>query len=138
MQPYVIVRTSTMNDTDTSQYTILVVDDDQDIVNAIETILSIAGYQVIHAYNGSDCLELTKTTKPNLILLDLMLPDMHGSQIAQRLRERDDMRNVPIVVISAAREASDIAKNMNAQACIEKPFELQDLLTTVSHHLNVS
>lgn len=114
---------------------ILIVDDDQDIVSAINTILTMEGYKVETAFNGTDCIDCVKETKPDLILLDLMLPDMHGKDVAQKIRKNNDLKDIPIVVMSASRDAHQVAQDIRAQDCIDKPFEVSHLLETVSKHL---
>lgn len=114
---------------------ILIVDDDQDIVNALDAILRMEGYEVEIALNGADCIGLVKASKPDLILLDLMLPDMHGREVAFRLRADKLLNGTPIVVMSASRDAQEVAQAIDATACIDKPFEVADLLKAVSEGL---
>lgn len=111
---------------------ILVVDDDQTIVEVLESILDEEGYAVLHSYSGIEAIQIAKQRKPHLILLDLMLPDLHGKVVAQELRDEQAVRQIPILVISAARDAKDIAKTMDVQGCIEKPFQLDNLLSMVA------
>lgn len=110
---------------------ILIVDDDKDIVLAIETILSMEGYTVVHAYNGRDSFITADTEKPDLILLDFMLPDMTGKDIVEVLRKKDGFASTPIVLISAAHGLKEIANQIPIQGLIEKPFEIDHLMTTV-------
>lgn len=110
---------------------ILVVDDDPDIVEVVATILNMEGYSVRRAYTGGECITQVQSLRPSLILLDLMLPDMNGKDVMKHLSQHDNFRDVPVIVLSAAKEAKDSAQEMGAKACIEKPFDLQDLLTAV-------
>lgn len=114
--------------------TVLVVDDDKDIVKAVETILTMYGYNVVCAYTGKESLEVLKHNNPDLMLLDLMLPDLNGKQVADAVRKDLDSHKLPIVVISAAKEARETCKTMDVQDCLEKPFEMQELVATVSHY----
>lgn len=118
-----------------SNHKILVVDDDHDIVNAIDAILTMEGYTVETAYNGAECMDCVKETKPDLILLDLMLPDMHGREVAQELKRNRQLQDIPIVIMSASRDAREVADAIHAEDCIDKPFEVNHLLQTVSKYL---
>ncbi len=115
---------------------ILVVDDDEAIVEVLETILDEEGYTVSHSYRGTEAVQIAKQHKPHLILLDLMLPDLHGTAVAQELRNQQAVRRIPILVISAAGDAKDIAKTMDVQGCIEKPFQLDNLLSMVAQFIS--
>ncbi len=113
---------------------VLIVDDDKDIVDALTTILNMEGFSVRTAYNGADCLKEVRTNKPAIVLLDLMLPDISGKDVAKTLASELDSNAVPIIIISAAREAKETAKEVGAKACIEKPFDLQELINTVNKY----
>lgn len=113
---------------------ILVVDNDHDIVEAITTMLELSGYQVRQAYSGSDCITEVLRQRPNLLLLDLMLPDMDGKQVAKKIRKHDSVRDMPIILISAAKEAKAAAKSIGVTAFIEKPFNMHDLLYAIDKH----
>lgn len=115
---------------------ILVVDDDHDIVSAIEAILSMESYTLFSAYNGEDCLRLAEKEKPNLILLDYMLPDLSGKDVVEKLRSKNLTKNIPVVLISAAHGLSELCKGLSVQGVIEKPFELELLLKTVKKLTN--
>ncbi|GAC1364912.1 MAG: hypothetical protein NVS4B8_23170 [Herpetosiphon sp.] len=114
---------------------ILVVDDDAAIVEVFALILHEEGYNVISASNGEDGLRLAQQQQPDLILLDLMLPDMPGNIVAERLRCLPALSQTPIVVVSAAQNMSRIVKTMNIQAALAKPFELTSLLSLVEQHV---
>lgn len=114
--------------------TILIVDDDRDIVHAIETILALENYQTHHAYSGKECLHSVRTHKPDLILLDYMLPDTTGKELIASLREIETISSLPIILISAGHGVEEIGKDLPIQGWIEKPFELQDLLDVIAKH----
>ena len=114
---------------------ILIVDDDRDIVTAIETILSMENYKTAHAFSGKECLTYLEKNQPDLILLDYMLPDMTGKEIVAFIRGNETLSHVPIILISAAHGVKDIAQNLPIQAWIEKPFELEKLLQVVAKQL---
>lgn len=114
---------------------ILIVDDDHDIVDAMEAILSFENYAVTHAYAGLDGIEMAKIDKPNLILLDYMLPDMNGKEVALTLRREEELKDIPVVLVSASREAGEIAEEISLDDFIEKPFEMDHLLSVVARHI---
>lgn len=109
---------------------ILVVDDDPDILDALAEILENEGYQVDRARNGQEALEHLAADKPDLILLDLMMPVMDGWEFARRVGEQPDCRP-PIVVLSADRNVGAKAKEIGAVGFLAKPFELAELLQIV-------
>ncbi len=115
---------------------VLVVDDDKDIVAAIDTILKMEEYSVIHAYSGTESIHLAMECKPDVILLDYMLPDMSGRQIVKILRKKLHFTKLPIILISAVNDIQEIAKTIEVNACISKPFELEELVTCVAKQLS--
>src|SRR5687767_722827 len=102
-----------------SAKSILIVDDDEAIVEVLEAILDEEGYTVLHAHSGSESIQIAKNSRPQLILLDLMLPDMHGTIVAERIRSEQDINHTPIVVISASHNVKEIVKTMKVQDYIE-------------------
>ena len=110
---------------------ILIVDDDRDIVEAMQTILELEDYTVSHAYDGIDGISTARSQKPDLILLDYMLPDMNGKEVALTLRLEDDLKDIPVIMVSASREAGEIAREIHITDFIEKPFDMEELLSTV-------
>src|SRR4051812_3356720 len=82
---------------------VLVVDDDPDILEALAEILEAEGFEVWRAKNGREALDRLNPRLPDLILLDLMMPVMDGWEFSQKLREKEDARKLPIIVLSADR-----------------------------------
>jgi len=114
--------------------TILVVDDDKEIANAIEKLLSFEGYQVVKAYDGMEALDLLITNNIQLILLDVMMPKLDGLSAILKIRET---KNVPIIILSAKSEDSDkiLGLSMGADDYVSKPFNPQELMARVKSHL---
>jgi two-component system chemotaxis response regulator CheY len=108
---------------------VLVVDDDASIRELLLTALEDDGYEVVPAVNGQDALAVCERWRPDVIVLDLMMPVMDGWTFAKRLRERDD---IPIVVLSAATDLARHAKTIGAAAVVAKPFDLDQLLPKVA------
>ena len=109
---------------------ILVVDDDPDIRELLFTALEDEGFEVFPAGNGQEALAAIRTFRPDVIVLDLMMPVMDGWQFAKELRARDE--DIPLVLLSAARDLSTHAKNLAAADVIEKPFDLAELLPKIA------
>ena len=87
-----------------SQYNILVVDDDREIVRSLGKLLELEGYRVKKAYNGMEALDILMTEQIHLILLDVMMPKMNGLSALMKIREKN---NIPIIMLSAKTEESD-------------------------------
>jgi two-component system, chemotaxis family, chemotaxis protein CheY len=109
---------------------VLVVDDDPDIRELLFTALEDDGFEVVPAGNGQEALAIIETFRPDVIVLDLMMPVMDGWQFAAELRKRDE--DIPIVLLSAARDLRTHAKALSAAEIIEKPFDLGDLLPKIA------
>ena len=110
---------------------VLVVDDDPDILDAICDILDAEGYRVSRARHGQEALEQVESERPDIILLDLMMPVMDGVAFSQALRERPAVSDVPIVVISADGNPARAAA-VGAAGYLAKPFDIDALLTQVA------
>jgi DNA-binding response OmpR family regulator len=109
---------------------VLVVDDDPDIRELLFTALEDEGFEVVPAGNGQEALAIIKTFRPDVIILDLMMPVMDGWQFARELRARDE--DIPLVLLSAARDLKTHAKALSAADIIEKPFDLAELLPKIA------
>jgi two-component system alkaline phosphatase synthesis response regulator PhoP len=103
---------------------VLVVDDEEDLLELLRFNLSKEGYQVSCAASGGEALKSVRADVPDLILLDLMLPDIDGLEVARRLRNDSDTRNIPIVMLTAKGEEADIVTGLElgADDYITKPF----------------
>lgn len=113
---------------------ILVCDDDHAITDAIEIYLKQEGYQVAKAYNGLEALEALKDNDIQLILLDIMMPELDGLRATLKIREHS---NIPIIILSAKTEDTDkiLGLNMGADDYIAKPFNPLELLARVKSQL---
>ena len=120
--------------TEAGKATILVVEDDADIREALAQILEDEGYSVISAPNGLVGLEKLRTVKPALVLLDLMMPVMNGWQFRQQQRQDDLVAGIPVLMISADGSARREALSSGARGFIQKPIELDDLLNAVAEY----
>lgn len=109
---------------------ILVVDDEQDLVKLIRYHLEKDGYQVLSAYNGEDALFLSRKERPELLILDLMLPGMDGLEVCKKLKADRDLTNTAIVMLTAKGEEADITTGLKlgADDYITKPFSPKELV----------
>ncbi len=110
---------------------VLVVDDDPDILEAICDILGTESYRVARAKNGLEALQQVEAERPDVILLDLMMPVMDGVTFAHALRQRPKVSDVPILVISADGNPARAA-SVQARGYLAKPFDIDALLEHVA------
>jgi CheY-like chemotaxis protein len=110
---------------------VLVVDDDPDILDAICDILDAEGYRVSRARHGLEALAQVESARPDVILLDLMMPVMDGVAFSQALRQRPRVRDIPILVISADGNPQRAA-SVGAAGYLAKPFDIEALLSQVA------
>ena len=110
------------------QRKILVVDDERGIVNTLKILLESDNYKVVEAYTGDEAIRQARREVPDMILLDLMLPDMTGYEICNSLREDPLTRSIPIIMLTGLGETGRIAGlELGADDYITKPFDLNDL-----------
>ena len=110
--------------------TVLVADDDRDIVNAICIYLKSDGYDTIKAYNGADAVDIVRLGKCDLVLLDVMMPVMDGIEAMTEIRK---LSNVPVIFLTAKAEDTDkiLGLNVGADDYVTKPFNPVELLARV-------
>lgn len=116
---------------------ILVVDDHEQIRQSISEILSLEGYEIQTAINGKDALEKVAAFQPDLIVTDILMPDMDGYELMMKKWTDQIMYEVPVIVVSAMVSKYDIAagKALGAKKYITKPFKAQELLAAVQEFL---
>ena len=117
---------------------ILIVDDESDIIELMTIRLSTMGYDVIVAENGVEAFEKLEETIPDLLLLDLTLPDMDGLDIAKKLKEQERFSEMPIILFTASPDRiKDISESESAPIddCILKPFDPKELITKLHKFL---
>lgn len=118
---------------------ILIVDDHADSLTAMSLLLELESYEVVRAATGAETLRLIDAERPDLVLLDLYLPDMSGAEICELLARRGVLRSLKVVIFSAAHEsAEDIqrALALGAREYVAKPFRAEELLTRIAAVLN--
>jgi len=112
---------------------ILVVDDEKDLVELISYNLEKEGYSVFKAYNGEEALQVAESQKPDLVILDLMLPGMQGMEVCQLIRKNPAISTLPIIMVTAKGDEIDriLGLEMGADDYITKPFSVRELLARV-------
>ena len=116
---------------------VLIVDDEPDVVSLIERTLTSDGFDVVKAYDGIGALDLVSTEKPDLVLLDLMMPMMSGYEVCQLLKSNPQTRDIPVVCLSSAHTPDARAHSLKAGAVelITKPFFPKELIAQIRRHL---
>ncbi len=113
---------------------IVCIEDDLQIIDLVKLILTRQGYDVFGAGGGKEGLEVIAAVKPDLVLLDLMMPEMDGWEVFQRMRADEDMRNIPVIVVTAKAQSIDKVLGLHIAKVddyLTKPFGPSELLTSV-------
>ncbi len=116
---------------------VLVVDDERNILDIIRFNLEVEGYEVITSCEGEEALRLVGEQRPDLILCDMMMPEMDGLEVCRRLKADGRTNHIPVVVLSARTQAQDKVASIEAGAddFITKPFEFSDLVARITINL---
>jgi DNA-binding response OmpR family regulator len=117
---------------------ILVVEDDNDLQKILKISLKNEGFEVLQAYSGTECFKVLKLQHPDLILLDLMMPDMDGFETCKRLKSMDSTSEIPVIILTVQEALQSKLKcfSFKADDYIVKPYEFDDLLARIYLHLN--
>ncbi len=118
---------------------ILIVDDTQHNVQVLSQVTRAEGYQVIAAFNGTDAVELAKKRKPDLILLDVLMPDMNGYKVCEILKKDRELRDTPVIFLSALSDVESKIKGFKVGGVdyITKPFQREEVIARVELHLKL-
>ena len=118
-------------------YRILVAEDEPSIVVSLEFLLREAGYQVTVARDGEGALRAAEEMKPDLMVLDVMLPGVDGFEVCRRARQAPGLRKIPILFLTARGLENEIRKGMalGATAYVTKPFATRELVATIGELL---
>jgi DNA-binding response OmpR family regulator len=119
---------------------ILIADDEPNIVAAIEFLLTQGGYEVHTARDGGEALRLVERIVPDLVLLDVMMPQTSGYEVCQRIRKREEWRHIKIIMLSAKGRDAEVNKglSMGADLYVTKPFSTRELMARIKGLLNDS
>ena len=113
---------------------ILIVDDEPDILELLESRLLVAGYRVVTASGGEECLAKVKTEKPRLIILDVLMPDINGFEVCKRLKKDDQTKRIPVIMLTAKSMVEDIEKGLTIARANDyevKPYDWDRLLEKI-------
>jgi len=117
---------------------VVCVEDEPEMIDLIRLILGRKGYEVFGAHGGKIALDVIKSQQPDLILLDLMMPDMDGWEVYQQLKADDDLDHIPVIVVTAKAQSIDKVLGLHIAKVddyISKPFSPQELLDSVEQVL---
>jgi DNA-binding response OmpR family regulator len=116
-----------------SKRKVLIVDDEPNIVTALEFLLKRSGYDVRAVSNGEEALATVESYVPDVVLLDVMMPVRSGYDVCQRMRERPEWRHIRIVMLSAKGREAEVSKGLSlgADLYITKPFSTQELIASI-------
>jgi len=117
---------------------ILCIEDEEEMIDLIRLILTRRGFDVRGANGGKEGLEIIRTEHPDLILLDLMMPDMDGWEVYQQMKADDETKDIPVIVVTAKAQSIDKVLGLHIAKVddyIAKPFSPQELLNSVDNVL---
>ncbi len=120
-----------------SQAKILIVDDEPDLVETLRFALELEGYKVLVAVNGEEGLNTARQEKPDLILLDLMLPKLDGYKVCRLLKFDERYKSIPILMLTAKTQDKDrmLGKETGANEYLTKPFDMDELMAKIKSYL---
>jgi two-component system, OmpR family, alkaline phosphatase synthesis response regulator PhoP len=112
---------------------ILAVDDERHIVRLVEVNLARAGYQVVTAYDGREALQKVESEKPDLVVLDVMMPYMDGFEVLRNLKANAATADIPVIMLTAKAQDADVFRGWQSgvDCYLTKPFNPMELLTFV-------
>ena len=122
-----------------SDYKVLIVDDVVSNVLLLKILLQKEGFQICTANNGVVCIELAKSEKPDLILLDVMMPEMNGYDTATVLKQNPETKDIPIIFLTALNTPGDLVKGfqVGANDFLTKPFNKEELVMRVNQQISL-
>lgn len=115
---------------------ILVVDDSLDILDIIRTLLESSEHEVITASDGEQGMEMAKSEKPDLIILDIMMPKMDGYTFIKTKKRDEDIKNIPVIILTGKSEMADLFLVEGVSDYLVKPFDHKVLVGLVTKYLS--
>ncbi len=121
------------------QKRILIADDEEDFVTLLQFTLETEGYDCLTAYDGNEALSKAKKEKPDLIILDIMMPKMNGYEVSRLLKFSKRYKDIPIIMLTARTQEKDrkLGNETGADMYVTKPFEMSDLVHKVNNILKL-
>ncbi|OGI04841.1 MAG: hypothetical protein A2Y25_04450 [Candidatus Melainabacteria bacterium GWF2_37_15] len=119
------------------QKVILIADDEPDIVETIKFLVESEGYKCLTAFDGEEALRLAKEYKPDIMLLDVMMPKINGYKVSRLLKFDAKYKNIPILMVTARSQEEDriIGEETGADEYITKPFDINEVLEKIKAYL---
>jgi DNA-binding response OmpR family regulator len=116
---------------------VMIVDDEPNIIMSLDFLIKKAGYELFIARNGTEAMELLKNETPDLIILDIMMPDIDGYEVCQFVKSSEAHQHVKVIFLSAKSKPADIEKglSMGADKYVTKPFSTRHLMKEVNNLL---
>ena len=119
------------------QITVLCIEDEPDMIDLVKLALERGGFRAIGALGGREGLDVARRVRPDVVLLDLMMPDLNGWEVARRMQADESLENVRVVVLSAlSRNSHDTRELEVVDAYVEKPFAPNHLLNEIRQTLD--
>ncbi|MGE5509382.1 MAG: response regulator [Chitinophagales bacterium] len=117
-----------------TRHRILVVDDRPSIVEVLRLFLQMRGYETREAFNGNQALAAMRKERPDLVLLDLVIPERTGFEVLRIMKEDPELRSIPVIVMTARSEVGDLpaAGLEGASGLIKKPFDLEEVADAIA------
>ena len=116
---------------------ILVADDEQEIRNLLDHFLKGQGYEVVLASDGNQALKIAAEENPQVIILDIKMPGLDGLEVCKRLKEKEQTKLIPVIVITGFEDNKMAALNMGADDFVNKPFDMAEISSRVKSALRI-
>lgn len=122
------------------QKTVMIIEDEPDAAELFAEMMRLNGYRVLKTYSGTPALTVISQEKPNVIILDIMMPEVSGLEVLRHIRQTPELAAIPVVIVSAKATASDISAGLEAGASIylTKPVSYMDLKNAVDGLVHIS
>ncbi|MCX5726139.1 MAG: response regulator [Candidatus Saganbacteria bacterium] len=116
---------------------ILIIEDHPATVEMIRILLEVEGFEIAVAYNGKSGIEKVSSEKPDLILLDVMMPEISGLDVCRKLKDKEETKKIPVVIVSIKASEENVKAGMEAGAndYIGKPFDPRKLIETINKYI---
>ncbi len=114
---------------------ILICDDDEGIIDVMRIVLEAKGYLVKQLTQSRDIFKIINNWKPNLILVDLWMPEVSGNEIVKELKKNPSTKHIPIILVAAHRRTPEVAQDCGADGYLAKPFDISDLENIVEQYI---
>lgn len=117
---------------------ILIIDDEKDVVAELLLRLEAEGWEILAAYDGEEGLKKTRDQKPDLVLLDIVMPKLSGYQVCRKIKDDPEIKEIPVIMLTAKSDASTkfTAKDIGSEGYVTKPFDSEKLVEKINKLIN--